>query len=188
MNFTTLVLVGLSLAMDAFAIAVANGIAHQGDSRRALHTALAFGVAQGVMPALGYVLGSGFSDLIRRLDHWLAFILLLIIGGKMVAEGLREWRSCSPARSKPLTGRTLFLQAIATSIDALAVGVSFTALEVDIVAAALIIALVTFLCCLGGGVLGQKWGCLLKKGAVLFGGVILILIGCKILLEHGGVI
>ncbi len=188
MTIFTLFLIAFSLAMDAFAIAVANGVAHRGAKSQALYPALAFGLAQGIMPVLGYVLGSGFSGLIHSVDHWLAFILLLLIGGKMLLEGLREWRCGGYPELRPLTGKTLFLQAVATSIDALAVGVGFAALEVNIVGAALIITAVTFICCLIGGVIGQKWGCLLKKGATIFGGLILILIGCKILLEHLGLI
>lgn len=188
MGFWTLVLVGLSLAMDAFAIAVANGIAHQGDIRQAFNTALAFGVAQGIMPLLGFWLGAGFSELISDFDHWIAFGLLLIIGGKMVIEGIKELRENCPAPAKPLSGRMLFMQAVATSIDALAVGVSFAALSVNIISAAAIIAVVTFLCCVLGAVIGSRWGCRLKKGAVICGGIILILIGTKILVEHLGVI
>lgn len=188
MNFPTLLLIALSLSMDAFAIAIANGVAHQGRLRQVLLTALAFGIAQGLMPLLGFGLGLGFSRIISDFDHWVAFFLLALIGGKMLLEGIKELRDPNPAPPRPLTLRMLLVQAVATSIDALAVGVSFAALQVNIAAASLLICVVTFLCCLLGGLIGSRWGSLLKKGATIVGGVILILIGLKILLEHLGIL
>ncbi|MDO4581443.1 MAG: manganese efflux pump MntP family protein [Bacillota bacterium] len=184
MNTVSLLLIGLSLAMDAFAISISNGVAYGGDKKQALLTAAAFGLAQGLMPMIGYYAGYSCADIIASFDHWLAFGLLAVIGGKMIFDGIRQLRSTAEPPPRRLTPRTLFLQAIATSIDALAIGVSFAALQVNIFKAAAIIAIVTFVCCVIGALGGKSWGGYLKKRAVLFGGVILVLLGVKILIEH----
>lgn len=186
MTFFALFLIALSLSMDAFALAVGNGVAYGGDRKQAFITALAFGLAQGMMPVAGYLLGSGFSRVIEAYDHWVAFLLLAFIGGKMIVDGLRELGRPHPVRR--LTLSALLAQAVATSIDAMAVGVSFAALEVAMAPAAAIIGATTFFCCLVGGAAGARCGVALQRYAVLAGGLILILLGLKILFEHLGVI
>ncbi len=188
MDIYELLLIGLSLSMDAFAISVTNGAAYGGAKKQAFITALAFGLAQGLMPLIGYLLGSGFSHIIASFDHWVAFALLLLIGGKMLRDGLRDLRSKSCAAPHQLDLRTLLGQAVATSIDALAIGVSFAALRVNIVYSASVIAAATFFCCLAGGLIGCRCGRWLQRYAVLAGGIVLILIGIRILLEHLGIL
>ena len=133
------------------------------------------------MPMLGYFLGKTFADFISSIDHWVAFVLLALIGGKMV------WEAAHPEEEEcqtTLSFVAILTQAVATSIDALAVGVSFALLQVDILWASAVIALVTLLFSLVGSYLGKAFGSLLKSKAEVFGGVVLILIGVKILLEH----
>lgn len=123
MFFGSLVLIGLSLAMDASAIAISNGIVYEGGAKQSVITALTFGLAQAIMPVLGYLAGTGLADIISSIDHWLAFILLAGIGGKMLYEGIRELKSEElPKGDKKLPVKTLIMQAIATSIDALVIG------------------------------------------------------------------
>lgn len=185
MFFGSLVLIGLSLAMDASAIAISNGIVYEGGAKQSVITALTFGLAQAIMPVLGYLAGTGLADIISSIDHWLAFILLAGIGGKMLYEGIRELKSEEfPKGDKKLPVKTLIMQAIATSIDALVIGVSFAALGVNIIQASLIIGIVTFICCMICSVLGNRFGRYIRKYATIFGGILLIIIGIKTLIEH----
>lgn len=192
MSIFSIFLTGLALSMDAFAVSVSNGICWgcQGSRlRQALATALAFGLFQGIMPLLGYAAGSSFADFIDTVDHWVAFGLLLLIGGKMVVEGLQELRrpEACPTNGQ-LTLKLLLLQAVATSIDALAIGVGMAMLHVNIWLAAGLIACTTFICCLVGYLLGSHFGKYLKNGAVIAGGLVLVGIGLKILLEGLGIL
>ena len=187
MTFYALFLIGLSLSMDAFAISVTNGIAYPNDKRQTFISAASFGLAQAAMPVLGYLMGSSVSNLIEAYDHWVAFLLLALIGGKMLFDGLRALIHNTHPEARPLTVKLLFAQALATSIDALAVGISFAALKVSILPAAAIIGCTTFLCCIIGGSLGQRCGRLMQRYAILAGGVILVVLGFKILIEHGGI-
>ena len=188
MSIFSLFLIALGLSMDAFAITVANAMNYKGSNirRQGLRMALAFGIAQMVMPILGYAAGSRFETAISAFDHWIAFTLLVIIGGKMVIEGLKELKQPSVKIKyiSIISNKQLFIQAIATSIDALAIGVSFALIRVNIVAAAAFIGATTFLCCMIGAAAGHKFGRLLKQKAVIFGGAVLIFVGTKILLEH----
>ena len=143
-----------------------------------------FGGFQALMPAIGYVLGSTFADLITRWDHWIAFLLLAVIGGNMVKESFGEEETMDSS----MTAKTMFLLAVATSIDALAVGVTFAFLKVNIVLAVLLIGCVTFICSAAGVKIGSIFGTKYKSRAELFGGIVLILIGCKILLEGIGLL
>ena len=182
-----LLMIAVGLSMDAFAVSMTNGmcISRRCDKGRFFGNALVwsamFGLFQGLMPLLGYFLGKTFSDLISSIDHWIAFVLLAFIGGKMVWEALHPEKEESPSA---LPFGTILTQAVATSIDALAVGVSFALLQVEIFSASGTIALTTFLFSVVGSYLGKAFGSLLKSKAEIFGGVVLVLIGLKILLEH----
>ncbi|MBC8571134.1 manganese efflux pump MntP [Zongyangia hominis] len=188
MSILTLFLLALGLSMDAFAVSISNGLCFRNVKGLTLvGMALSYGVFQALMPLIGYALGTTFSGLIESVDHWIAFILLGVIGGKMVAEAVQELRSpegdACPA-AKTLTFRTLMVQSVATSIDALAVGISLAIMRVNLLLSVGFIGAVTFVCCLVGGFIGKKLGGALKQKAEIFGGVILVLIGVKILLEH----
>lgn len=187
MGTITLFFTSLGLSMDACAVSISNGMCYTNIRKKQIfYTALAFGFFQAFMPLLGYVVGRTFSNFISFLDHWIALILLGLIGGKMIVEALKELKypeACTTS-IKTLTFKTLFLQALATSIDALAVGIGFAVMQVNILSAALSIGLITFICSIAGSYLGKKFGQLFKQKAEIFGGVILVLIGVKIFLEH----
>lgn len=177
----------LGLSMDACAVSISNGMCFGNiKKKQILSTAAAFGIFQAFMPVLGYIVGSTFSETISFLDHWIALILLGFIGGKMIIEALKELKypeACLNVE-KNLTFKTLILQAIATSIDALAVGIGFAVIKVDIISAALSIGAITFINSVIGSNLGKKFGEMFKQKAEIFGGVILVLIGLKIFIEH----
>ncbi|MGL5152892.1 MAG: manganese efflux pump MntP family protein, partial [Clostridium sp.] len=141
-----------------------------------------FGLFQGLMPVIGWGLGVNFASYIERIDHWIAFVLLVIIGGKMLIEGLNEEED--EEVKEDLSNKRFVLLAIATSIDALAVGVSFAFLKVNIIYASMLIAIITGIFSFLGVYIGKVFGKLLNKKAEIFGGAVLILIGVKILLEH----
>ena len=136
------------------------------------------------MPVLGYLLGSVFADYIKAFDHWVAFILLGFIGGKMIWEALFEKDECCESRKNPLDNYTLFILAIATSIDALAVGITFATMSVSVLFASTIIGIITFFICLAGVYLGSICGNVLGNKADIVGGLVLLGIGIKILIEH----
>lgn len=186
MELTTLILIALGLAMDAFAVSLSNAMCYQNAGKKqAVLTAFAFGLFQAGMPVIGYFAGRFFYPAISSLDHWVAFALLGSIGSNMLFTSICELRQPQACpEPKPFSLRLLLLQAVATSIDALAVGIGFGVMQINIAAAASIIGLVTFVCCLTGAMLGKKFGVLLEQKAKIFGGAILILIGLKILLEH----
>lgn len=183
MDLTTILLVALGLSLDAVAVSLASSsYAPRVDLRQAISLSLLFGLFQALMPLAGWLAGLGFKSLIADYDHWVAFILLAFIGGRMIVESRRggECRA-QPAR---LGLMTMLGLALATSIDALAVGLSFSALRVGIVLPALIIGLVTFLLSLLAAIAGRRFGARLAGRAELLGGLILVAIGLKILLEH----
>ncbi len=181
----TLILTALSLAMDAFSVSISNGLCmKKAKIKDALKTGLFFGIAQGVMPLLGYMGGSIFSEFIESVDHWIAFVILGFIGLKMISEALENIKKNEKENCDVLTLKKLFFQAVATSIDALAVGVSFAALKINIIFAASVISLITFSLSFIGVFIGKKVGKTFREKAELFGGVILIGIGLKILIEH----
>ena len=188
MTLPSLFLLALGLSMDAFAVSVSNSLCFAGLRRRdGALTSAAFGIFQGLMPILGFFAGRLFAEAVSAVDHWIAFVLLGFIGGKMLAEALRELRAgetgaCAPQKRFSL--RLVLVQAVATSIDALAVGVSLAALAVNIWSAAAFIACVTFACCLVGHAVGRRFGALLGSKAQVLGGIILIVLGAKILIEH----
>ena len=190
MGFFELFLLGVGLSMDAFAVAVCKGLCMRRFQKgQAFVIALFFGVFQALMPLIGWFLGSHFAAYIQRYDHWIAFVLLLWIGGNMIRESREkgdECQSCSTAER--LNYKELLLMAVATSIDALAVGITFAFLSVSILPAVTLIGVTTFLISFAGVAVGNFFGSKYKSKAELAGGLILIAIGCKILLEHLGVI
>lgn len=184
MSFWELLLMGVGLSADAFAVSLCQGLnMRKLDLARAAVVGLFFGGFQALMPALGYLLGSQLEQYIRSIDHWVVFALLAFIGGKMIFETLRGGGDdeCKTGRSWLLS---MLLLAIATSIDALAVGISFAFLKVSIISAALLIGATTFVLSVAGVAIGSRFGTRFKKQAEIAGGVILILIGVKVLLEH----
>ena len=188
MGFFELFLIGVGLSMDAFAVSVCKGLAMRKINKRdSLLLALFFGGFQAIMPLMGYLLGSQFAEQIERWDHWIAFILLAFIGMNMVKES-REEEKEEAAHGGNITYRELFTLAVATSIDALAVGVTFAFLQVQIVPAITLIGCTTFVLTLVGVCVGNLFGACYKNRAELTGGIILILIGLKILLEHMGIL
>lgn len=186
-----LFLIGVGLSMDAFAVSICKGLGMEKVNKK--HTfliGLYFGGFQALMPFLGWALGIRFQKYITAVDHWIAFFLLLFIGGKMVIEAVREKEEEDTCQKKdmPLDHREMFMLAVATSIDALAVGITFAFLNVSIVEAITIIGCTTFVLSIIGVLVGNFFGTRYKKKAEIIGGVILILIGLKILLEHLGLI
>ena len=189
MSTLTIILTGIGLSMDAFAVSLCKGFClRKNVFRKALKISLFFGVSQAVMPLIGWLCGIYFESYIKFIDHWIAFILLSILGGKMIYESLKEENpetavECS-LDEEDLKNKDLLILAIATSIDALAVGISFAFLSVNIVSSITIIGIVTFILCFIGVYLGKALGNVLKKYSEIIGGVILIFIGFKILIEH----
>lgn len=189
--FFTLLLMGAGLSMDAFAVSICKGLSmRKVNKKQCLVIGLFFGGFQALMPFIGWVLGSQFEQYITSIDHWIAFILLGFIGGKMVVEAIREKDEAVEIgkMDPPLDLKEMFILAIATSIDALAVGITFAFLQVPIVEAISIIGITTFVISVIGVYVGNFFGNRYKKKAELAGGMILILIGLKILLEHLGIL
>ena len=188
MSLIELFLIAVGLSMDAFAVAVCKGLGMERVNKRdALLLGAFFGGFQALMPLTGYLLGSQFASRIERWDHWIAFVLLAFIGGNMVKES-REQEEEEAENCGRIGYRELFTLAVATSIDALAVGVSFAFLGVSIGPAVTFIGCTTFVLTLAGVWVGNLCGSRYKSRAELTGGIILILIGVKILLEHLGVL
>ena len=185
MTIFELFILAVGLSMDAFAVAVCKGLAiGKIQGKHVLIVGLWFGGFQALMPLIGYLLGSSFAEYIAAVDHWIAMILLTLIGANMIRESLDR----DPAHLNPsLGGRTMLVMAVATSIDALAVGVTFGFLQVRILPAVCFIGVITFLLSAAGVKVGSLFGERWRKGAQIAGGVILILLGLKILLEHLGV-
>lgn len=190
MSVAELFLIGVGLSMDAFAVSVCQGLCMPRlNLRHGVVIALFFGGFQALMPFVGWVMGSQFSEYIQQFDHWVTFLLLGFIGGNMIREAVtpeEEEATCSI--SERLDYKRLFLMSVATSIDALAVGVTFAFLDVSIFPAITIIGCTTFGLSLVGVVVGVFFGAKYKKRAELSGGIILVLLGCKILLEHLGIL
>ncbi|MBQ2824541.1 MAG: manganese efflux pump [Oscillospiraceae bacterium] len=189
MGFIELFLIGVGLSMDAFAVSVCKGL-NMRDKINYKHAgliALFFGGFQALMPIVGYFLGVNFESLIKSFDHWIAFVLLAFLGGRMIYEAVTE-KDDEEAADGSLKIKELFMLAIATSIDALAVGITFAFLSVNIWSAVSIIGATTFILAFAGVIIGNKFGSRYKSKAEIAGGIILILIGTKILLEHLGII
>ena len=186
MGFFELFLIGIGLSMDAFAVAICKGLGMERINKRdTLLLALFFGGFQALMPTLGFLLGYRFESFITSIDHWIAFILLALIGGNMIREALGKDEE---HENDDFSFKAMLPLAVATSIDALAVGISLAFLGVDIVQAALLIGATTFVLSGVGIYVGNVFGAKYKSKAELLGGAVLILIGLKILLEHLGVV
>lgn len=191
MGFIEFFLTGIGLSMDAFAVAICKGLGmRKVNYKQMLLIALFFGGFQALMPLLGWLLGRQFEQYITSVDHWIAFTLLVLIGANMLREARKEddTTEAETVYDAPLPLGQLLLMAIATSIDALAVGISFAFLGVNIWLAITIIGTTTFLISAAGVFIGNRFGNRYEKRATIAGGIILILLGVKILLEHLGVI
>ncbi len=183
MQFWLLFFLALGLASDAATVSMVNGICHpRRPVQLGLVCGLAFGFFQGFMPLIGYFVGNSFFHLICDIDHWIAFLLLGTIGMKMTLESLKGGKEPHPPRRLSL--RILLLQAFATSVDALAVGIGLGVIAVDIAQAVFLIGAVTFVCCFVGVQLGRFVGIRFRQKAQLLGGVLLVYIGLHILMEH----
>ena len=184
MGLIELFLIAVGLSMDAFAVSVCKGLAMPKCTfKKAAIVGLWFGGFQALMPAIGYVLAAQFQEAIASIDHWIAFVLLALIGGNMIHEALDNDEEEADAS---LDVKTMFLLAVATSIDALAIGITFAFLKVNIIPAVCFIGIVTFIISFAGVKIGNVFGARYKNKAEIVGGVILILLGLKILLEHLG--
>ncbi len=196
MSIIEIVILGVALAMDAFAVTVSNVFCYRGSSRaRLFMLPVAFGLFQGLMPLLGFFLGGLVGSIIEQYAGVVTLIILGFIGGNMIKEGVQELREakaaresgaddgcgCPPDAASRLTLKVVLVQAVATSIDAFAVGVSLRAASVNIAEAAVVIALTTFLCCLLALVVGKRFGNLLGERAQIVGGIVLVAIGVKAL-------
>ena len=186
MGIVEMILIAVGLAMDAFAVSVCKGLGMKRlNGRVAMVLATLFGLFQGGMPVIGWFLGSQLMWLIEPVDHWIAFGLLSFIGAKMIWDALHDEEESVGATDHIAWGEFLML-AVATSIDALAVGISFAALNVGIVVPVVVIGVITFLLSLVGVVVGHMFGSRYEQPAQIVGGVVLVLIGTKVLLEHLG--
>lgn len=184
MSLFTLFITAVGLSMDAFAVSICKGLAMKKLSwKKALIIGLWFGGFQALMPTIGYLLGTSFESYVTAIDHWIAFVLLALIGANMIKEALSKE---DEETNDSVDVKTMFLLAIATSIDALAVGVTYAFLQVQIVPAVTFIGVITFCLSVTGVKIGNVFGLKYKSKAEITGGVILILMGTKILLEHLG--
>lgn len=191
MGFFSIFITGIGLSMDAFAVSLAKGFCLKEDEfKYSFRVALFFGGFQALMPLLGWWVGTYFEGYIKYFDHWIAFILLGLIGGKMLVESIKDIRSSGDSNTPmecerdEFSYKKLTILAIATSIDALAVGVSFAFLNVSIISSILIIGITTFVLSFFAVFLGKRLGEFMQNYAELIGGVLLIFIGVKILIEH----
>ena len=185
MSLMELFFIAVGLSMDAFAVSICKGLSvRKAQLKHMLCVGLYFGGFQALMPTIGYLLGTQFASLIASIDHWIAFVLLGFIGGNMIREALSHEEE---DLDDSFSVRTMIPLAVATSIDALATGVTFAFLHVNIVPAVLFIGCTTFAFSAAGLKIGNVFGAKYKSGAELFGGIVLILMGCKILLEHLGI-
>lgn len=185
MGVLELILIAVGLAMDAFAVSVCKGLSmSKMEWKKAVVIGLYFGGFQALMPLIGYILGVGFEDKIKSIDHWIAFILLVFIGINMIKESFET----KEESNDKIDFKTMIILSIATSIDALAVGVTFAFLNVNILLAISLIGIITFITSMFGVKIGNVFGDKYETKAELAGGFILIFLGAKILLEHLGIL
>lgn len=188
MSVLEILILAVGLSMDAFAVSICKGLAVKRiDMGKAGIVGLWFGGFQALMPMIGYFLGSRFSNAIQSVDHWVAFILLSLIGANMIREAMSKDEGAEED-SGSLSFKTMLMLAVATSIDALAAGITFAFLDVDIALAAGMIGCTTCIISMAGAKVGSVFGTKYKSKAELTGGVMLILLGLKILLEHTGIL
>ena len=188
MGIFELLLLSIGLGMDAFAVSVCKGISMKKiDWKKACIIGLYFGGFQALMPVIGYFFGTSFQSIITNIDHWVAFVLLGIIGGKMIQEAFQKDKDEEEYNSD-VSVKTMLILSVATSIDALAVGITFAFLNVNLLLAITFIGLITFVLSVVGTKIGNRFGDKYKGKAEFIGGIILILIGFKILFEHLGII
>lgn len=186
MGFLEIFLIGVGLSMDAFAVSICKGLSVKKlKIRNLLICGIYFGVFQAIMPFTGYILGVNFQSYIESIDHWIAFVLLALIGGNMIREALSDEEN---ETDDDFSFKVMIPLAVATSIDALAVGVTFAFLNVNIFKAITIIGCTTFVISMVGVAIGHAFGLRYKQKSEIVGGIILILIGLKILLEHLGIL
>lgn len=203
MNLLELFFIAIGLSMDAFAVALCLGLTMKKVTvKKALIVGLYFGLFQAAMPLIGYLIGTQFADKVVAFGHWVAFILLCLIGGKMIAESFKKEqcpdrecpvgkcsdRECPGKQEASLKFKDMLPLALATSIDALAVGISFAFLKVNVIPAILSIGIITLVLSMFGVKIGNLFGAKFKSKAELAGGIILVIMGLKILLEHIGFI
>ncbi len=185
MSILELLLVAVGLSMDALAVAICKGLKlKKFDWSKALLVAVFFGGFQAAMPLIGWLLGTSFAHLINSFDHWLAAIILFYLGGKLVYDACKKEEECEACHLNRFDWQELTLLSLATSIDALAVGISLAFLQIKILPAITVIGMTTFILTILGVWLGQRFGDKFKDAAELSGGIILIIIGAKILLSH----
>lgn len=181
MNILDIILIGISLSMDAFAVSICKGMSFTKKSyKKAIIIGLYFGIFQAIMPIIGYLIGYRFHDLIENVDHWLAFFLLLFIGLKMIKSAILDEQSLD----NKVDFKSMIGLAIATSIDALVIGITLSFLNVDLIVSITYIGIITFTLSYLGVMLGSKVGERFGIKSQIFGGIILIIIGLKILFEH----
>lgn len=186
MSLFTLFVTAVGLSMDAFAVSICKGLAMKKLSlKKAFIIGLWFGGFQALMPTVGYLLGTRFEQYVTAIDHWIAFVLLALIGANMIKEALSKEEDSA---NDSVDIKTMFLLAVATSIDALAVGVTYAFLQVQIVPAVTFIGVITFSLSIAGVKIGNVFGLRYKSKAEIAGGVILIVMGTKILSEHLGLL
>ena len=186
MGLVEILLLAVGLAMDAFAVSICKGLSMKKMNwKKAIIIAFYFGVFQAIMPVLGYFLDTTFESLITKFDHWVAFILLLAIGGNMIKESFDKE---DEKKNDKVDFKTMVILALATSIDALAIGITFAFLDVNLALAVSIIGIITFIISIFGVKIGNRFGNKSQNKAELAGGIILVLLGIKILLEHLGII
>lgn len=185
MGILEILLLGIGLAMDAFAVSICKGLSMKRMNwKNAVIIALYFGTFQMLMPMIGYFLGSSFESFVTTFDHWIAFILLSLIGGNMIKE---SFDNEDGKKNDKVDFKTMVVLALATSIDALAVGITFAFFDVNLLLAVSIIGIITFIISIFGVKIGNKFGDKYQNKAELMGGIILVLLGIKILLEHLGI-
>ena len=186
MEIYEILLIGIGLAMDAFAVSICKGLSMKKMNwKNVVIIALYFGVFQALMPLIGYFLGMTFESIVTTFDHWVAFSLLTLIGGGMIKESFDDE---DDKKNDKVDFKTMVVLAIATSIDALAIGITFAFFDVNIVLAVSIIGIITFIISVLGVKIGNRFGDKYQNKAQLMGGIILVLLGFKILLEHLGII
>jgi putative Mn2+ efflux pump MntP len=180
MTILQLIILAVGLSMDAFAVSICKGLELKDiNYNKSIKIALYFGLFQGLMPLIGYLLGNIFKDVIINLDHWLAFGLLSFIGINLIKDSNTEIEI-----NDKIDFKSMILLSIATSIDALAVGITLSVLKINIIISVLIICIITFINCFIGTIIGNKLGNKISKSAKIIGGIILIITGLKILIEH----